>query len=134
LHSPKAFIYEPLDPDQDADSIRLVSIEQSANQDDPISCNLVPAKFADKPKYRALSYMWGDQAVKAEILLNGVQFYVGQNLWDALHYLRNHPNRTPLWVDAICIYFDRYETEYHKNLRFGPLFSKGFVSHIWASA
>jgi len=105
LHSPKAFIYKPLDPDQDTDSIRLVSIKQSTNQDDPISCNLEHVKFADKPKYRALSYMWGDQAVKTEILLDGAPFQVGQNLWDAPHYLRhrNDPNRMPLWIDAICI-------------------------------
>jgi hypothetical protein len=29
-------------------------------------------------------------------------------------------------VNRPCLYFDRYQTEYCRNLRFGPLFSEGF--------
>ncbi|KAE9369720.1 hypothetical protein N431DRAFT_414004 [Stipitochalara longipes BDJ] len=103
LPTPKAFSYEPLDFDPDADSIRLGLIEQSTNHDDQISCSLIHAKFADKRKYRALSYMWGDEAVKTDILLNGAHFQVGQNLWDALHYFRSSGIQSLYWMDAICI-------------------------------
>ncbi|KAN0102034.1 Heterokaryon incompatibility protein (HET) domain containing protein [Hyaloscypha variabilis] len=99
----RAFVYQPLDPDEEADSVRLLHIELSTGHDDPLSCSLIHVKFAQKPKYRALSYMWGDEAVEAEILLNGVRFRVRQNLWDALHYLRNSEAQRPFWIDAICI-------------------------------
>jgi hypothetical protein len=99
----QAFVYQPLDPDEEADSVRLLRIELSTGHDDPFSCSLIHVKFAQNPKYRALSYMWGDEAVQAEILLNGVRFRVGQNLWDALHYLRNSGAHGPFWIDAICI-------------------------------
>jgi hypothetical protein len=99
----KTFAYQPLDPDPDADSIRLALIEPSQNHDDPMSCSLSHVKFAEKPRYKALSYMWGDEAVKVDILLDGARFYVGRNLWDALHYLRNSGNQMPFWIDAICI-------------------------------
>ncbi|PMD42254.1 hypothetical protein L207DRAFT_553431 [Hyaloscypha variabilis F] len=102
-HPSQAFVYQPLDPDEEADSVRLVRIELSTGHDDPLSCSLIHVKFAQKPKYRALSYMWGDEAMQAEILLNGVRFRVGQNLWDALHYLRNSGAQRPFWIDAICI-------------------------------
>jgi hypothetical protein len=29
-------------------------------------------------------------------------------------------------VDVVCLYVDRYQRKYHRNLRFGPLFSEGF--------
>jgi hypothetical protein len=100
---PKAFIYQPLDPDPDEDSIRLVLIESSTSIDDPLSCSLIHVKFADKKRYKALSYMWGTEAVKQRIILNGAEFDIGQNLWDALHYLRGLGNQMPFWIDAICI-------------------------------
>jgi hypothetical protein len=47
--------------------------------------------------------VWGDEAVKVDILLEGALFQVGQNLWDALDYLRSSENQMPFWIDAICI-------------------------------
>jgi hypothetical protein len=100
---PKAFIYQALDPDPDEDSIRLVLIDSSTNIDDPLSCSLIHVKFAEKRRYKALSYMWGTEAVKQKILLDGAEFYIGQNLWDALYCLRGLGNKMPFWIDAICI-------------------------------
>jgi hypothetical protein len=36
-----------------------------------------------------------------------------------------------VWIDAICLYVDQHRTKYHRNLRFGPLFSGGlrFAEH-----
>jgi hypothetical protein len=99
----KRFTYQPLDPDPHADSIRLVLIETSINHDDPMSCALTHVKFAEKPRYKALSYMWGDETIPANIILDGARFHVGQNLWDALHYLRSSGDQMPFWIDAICI-------------------------------
>jgi hypothetical protein len=100
---PEAFIYQPLDPDPDADSVRLVLIEPAIDDDDPLSCTLINVKFAEKRRFKALSYMWGNEAVKETIFLNGVKFHVGRNLWDAVHYLRRSSNQMPFWIDAICI-------------------------------
>jgi hypothetical protein len=100
---PKTFVYQKLDPDPNEDSIRLVLIESSTNIDDPLLCSLIHVKFAEKRRYKALSYMWGTEAVKQKIFLDGAEFYIGQNLWDALHYLRGLGNQMPFWIDAICI-------------------------------
>jgi hypothetical protein len=50
---PKAFIYQPLDPDLDVDSVRLVLIEPSISHDDPLSCILINVKFAEKLRFKA---------------------------------------------------------------------------------
>lgn len=32
-----------------------------------------------------------------------------------------------LWVGSLCLYVDRYQRKHHRNLRFRPLFSEGFM-------
>ncbi|KFY50514.1 hypothetical protein V496_09323 [Pseudogymnoascus sp. VKM F-4515 (FW-2607)] len=97
----EAFEYSALQPDKDC--TRLVCIQPAGKDDDPISCTLIDAIFGDRPKYQALSYMWGDGADKLKILLDGAEFYVTHNLFDALQFLRREPNRMPVWIDAISI-------------------------------
>ncbi|KFY13146.1 hypothetical protein V491_06501 [Pseudogymnoascus sp. VKM F-3775] len=97
----EAFKYSALQPDKDC--TRLVCIQPAGKEDDPISCTLIDAVFGDRPKYQALSYMWGDEADKLKILLNGAEFYVTHNLFDALQFLRLEPDRMPVWIDAISI-------------------------------
>lgn len=76
---------------QDKDCMRLVHIESAAKDDDPISCTLTDVTFGERPKYQALSYMWGDETGKLKILLNGAEFSVTRNLFDALQFLRRGP-------------------------------------------
>ncbi|KAJ4176083.1 hypothetical protein NW755_014618 [Fusarium falciforme] len=93
--------YEPLS--QHIDCTRLVRIEPATTDDDPIICSLFEVEFREKPKFYALSYMWGDGPAQCNITLNGVTFSVRQNLGDALRYLRTHAADTSYWIDAICI-------------------------------
>ncbi|KAI8716114.1 HET domain-containing protein [Fusarium sp. LHS14.1] len=93
--------YEPLS--QHTDCTRLVRIEAAKTDDDPIICSLFQVEFREKPKFDALSYMWGDGPARCHIILNGVTFSVRQNLKDALRYLRTHAADTSYWIDAICI-------------------------------
>ncbi|KAF6515745.1 hypothetical protein HZS61_004486 [Fusarium oxysporum f. sp. conglutinans] len=92
--------YKPLS--QHRDCTRLLRIE-AAKDGDPITCSLFEVIFGDRPKFGALSYMWGDGQAGQTITLNGVGFNVRQNLWDALHYLRKHAPDTDYWIDATCI-------------------------------
>ncbi|KAH7019521.1 heterokaryon incompatibility protein-domain-containing protein [Ilyonectria destructans] len=88
---------------QHRDCTRLVRIEAAKRDDDTIICTLFEVAFRDRPKFDALSYMWGDGPARCNIILNGATFSVRQNLRDALHYLRSHTPDTSYWIDAICI-------------------------------
>lgn len=61
--------------------------------------------------YLALSYVWGDQSNKKEIILNGSSFLVGHNLYNALLRLRDSwevsTRGLKIWIDAICINTER---------------------------
>ncbi|KAK8137442.1 Heterokaryon incompatibility protein 6 [Apiospora sp. TS-2023a] len=69
-----------------------------------ISCHLKVFNLQDKPKYDALSYVWGstEEDLK-EIKLDGAKFAVTKNLHDALTTLRVMHWTQPFWVDALCI-------------------------------
>ncbi|KAM0252147.1 hypothetical protein ACHAQJ_007844 [Trichoderma viride] len=89
------------------DSLRLVEIQPAAHESDPVVCTLTEVNFGSRPKFEALSYMWGAEKANDAITLNGLPFEVGRNLLDALLFLRSRvvsekPYR-PFWIDAICI-------------------------------
>lgn len=97
----KPFHYQELD--QNIDCTRFVKIEPTENNKDPIVCTLVSIAFGERPKFEALSYMWGEERSKEPIILDGVEFAVGKNLRDALEHLRNRARDTLFWIDALSI-------------------------------
>ena len=93
--------YQPLE--QNVDCTRFVKIEPAENDEDPIVCTLVNKAFGERPKFEALSYMWGDESIEESIILDGVEFAVRKNLRDALGHLRNRAPDMFFWIDAISI-------------------------------
>jgi len=99
--SPAAFEYQPLDTS--VDCTRLLKFEPVESADNIPRCKLTHVTFGELPKYEALSYMWGDETHEKMIYINGQGFKIGQNLWDALQFLRKRPQRQRYWIDAISI-------------------------------
>lgn len=91
----------PLDPTND--SIRLISISSQLSPEGLLCCSLGTVKFAQRPRYEALSYRWGGDEKKLKILIDGTEFRVTENLHDALEYMRQHPRKIPTWIDALSI-------------------------------
>lgn len=91
----------------DKNSMRLVKIQPAADESDPLVCTLTEVTFGSRPKFEALSYMWGTEKIDEPITLNGALFEVKRNLLDALRFLRGQvavgKARQPFWIDAICI-------------------------------
>jgi hypothetical protein len=73
--------------------------------DEAIRCTLHIASHddADVESYEALSYEWGDSAPARAISVDGIDFSVGENLFQALRHLRLRDAERVLWIDAICI-------------------------------
>jgi len=98
------FQYTPLEPSDC--SIRLVVLERlklSYQYNPEIRCRMLHTTFGAKPKYQALSYMWGTEMAKQPIKIDGHHFEVSSNLFDSLLHLGNSELERTLWIDAICI-------------------------------
>ena len=82
--------------------IRLVLINPGSFSA-PLHCNLEYALLDDKPKFEALSYVWGDPNDRLPIWLDGKRFNVTRNLESALRHMRQEDTVRMFWIDAICI-------------------------------
>ncbi|KAG7288234.1 hypothetical protein NEMBOFW57_007764 [Staphylotrichum longicolle] len=79
-------------------SIRLLTLAADK------SWNLHNTPLTTCPKYKALSYHWGDAYDTLPILCNGVEIQVTRNLHTALDQLKSaFPYGVTIWIDAICI-------------------------------
>jgi hypothetical protein len=89
-------------------NIRLLHIHPS-NQLWGIETTLNCTSFLETPRYRALSYTWGDSDRRKPITVNGKKMMVTEDLWKALFHIRDRQHTQTLWVDAICVNHDDNE-------------------------
>jgi Heterokaryon incompatibility protein (HET) len=68
--------------------IRLLQILPARKYETHLVCKLLPAYLSQKPKFEALSYMWGDEGDGTDMTLDGRPFYLRQNADSALRRLR----------------------------------------------
>lgn len=95
-------IYQPLPVG--TKTVRLLSLQPSAEFAAPVSGTLKVADLEHQPVYETISLYWGEPPSTGSITLDCVRAIVPQNLEDALRHfhLSGQPRR--LWVDAVCIH------------------------------
>ncbi|RYP71291.1 hypothetical protein DL771_004868 [Monosporascus sp. 5C6A] len=123
------FRYHPLDTE--VDCTRLVQIHPATNEDDPLACDLIHVTFGARPKFEALSYRWGDNDDPKTILVDGMRFRVGRNLWDALRFLRGRAENTPYWIDALCINQEDTEERNRQLRMMGHIYFRASTVVVW---
>jgi hypothetical protein len=103
------YTYSPLpaqkSPADSPEHIRLLSIERHP-EDNKLQGYIQIVKLSEKPRYEALSYVWGAENPKFPIGRHEPIFDVPKNLYTALHSimsLTDAGERRTLWVDQICI-------------------------------
>lgn len=89
--------------------IRLLELVPSAVESDIVECRLDIHSLDFKPRYIALSYVWGDPSDTEAIVVNSRVIQVTKNLASALRHLRlafclpGERTTTYVWADAVCI-------------------------------
>lgn len=90
-------------PADGAGSIRLIQLHPGSLTDE-LKCTVVSVDLTDKPRFEALSYVWGKPVFDAKITCNGdVLFKITSSLHDALVRLREADGTRIFWIDQICI-------------------------------
>jgi hypothetical protein len=101
--------------------------------DKNIICDIMDVKIAAMSsfRYKALSYVWGQENPTYEVQLNGKLKFVRENLWMALQQLRLVDKYRVLWVDAICINQENEDERKEQVQRMGDIYSKASTVLIW---
>lgn len=146
------YVYQPLDTKKS--EIRLLMLQSSTKEDEPVKAQLQPyvlevdgepGAVARAPQalrtFKALSYTWGDTYKKVNITIDGHQFPVTENLLAALKHIRNAnkaaiaassgPVASFWWIDAICI---DQENVLERNSQVGMMtriYRKSHGVHVW---
>jgi hypothetical protein len=121
-----SFQYQPLELDKQV--FRLIQVRPQ-KPDSPIEIDLWHSNISNK--YRCLSYMWGDQTEKHDILLNGRAFRVAKNLYKFLDFATQEYPGELLWIDAICIDQDNIPERGHQVQRMGSVYSGAQEVLVW---
>lgn len=108
------YVYSPLEAPRQ--QIRLLNL-LPGNPHDEITCKLQVFTLSDKPRYEALSYVWGDPKVTLAIVVDNHSLQVTTNLHSALQHLCQPLESRWVWIDAICInQIDVAEKNHQVNL------------------
>lgn len=83
-------------------SIRILTV-LPGSLDAQLRCHLATTSLEKAPEYLALSYCWGDLAIKKTILADNQELAVAVSQYDVLLQLRSRNVSTPVWIDGICI-------------------------------
>ena len=94
-------IYKQL---SEGETIRVLKIARAAAQSNQLCGSLQVVKLQERPKYQALSYVWGPPKQNDPIILiDNCPFQIRASLFQALSKLTSQASTATLWVDQICI-------------------------------
>lgn len=116
--------------DESRNEIRLLILLPGAPGDE-VYCGLRHAEISVALEFTALSYTWGDQKHTKTISIDGDQFEVTNNLFDALQYMRHTEELRTLWIDAVCINQDDLEERSKQVLRMRDIYTMAAKVEVW---
>lgn len=126
------YFYRPLDHKRS--EIRLLTLLPSSQTTDSVQCSLSHASLDDRPRFEALSYVWGPPLPAHDIVVDGTRCNVTTNLHQALEALRRAKKPRILWVDAVCINQDDDDEKAHQVPLMGRLYAEAPRTVIWFGA
>jgi hypothetical protein len=98
LQSPKTD-----DTSESSAKIRLLRVLPALSTEASINCELQWHNVANPPKYKAISYSWGNPSLVYEITVDGRPVKITRSAQDVLQNTRSSWKTKTVWIDAICI-------------------------------
>ncbi|KAF4539592.1 Heterokaryon incompatibility protein [Lasiodiplodia theobromae] len=97
--SQTTFDYKPL---ESPNAFRTFTLLPGSSSE-PVQCTINNRAPDDVTPYEALSYVWGKETDRTNIVCDGKELNIPQNLSDFLLQLRSPTEARVLWADSICI-------------------------------
>ncbi|KAH6647088.1 heterokaryon incompatibility protein-domain-containing protein [Truncatella angustata] len=127
------FTYTSLDKGKR--QIRLIRFQEYATVDeDGIRLSLETHDMSECPPYFALSYVWGIDAPRHEMVINDGVLLARNSLWLALSQLKTRQVDLKVkyfWIDAICINQDDILERGHQVNLMGDIYSHARFVVAW---
>lgn len=129
--------YYPLDPSNR--EIRLLT-SLRVGRKDRVECKLMTVPLHCCPPFTALSYVWGEDADRVPIWVNGQTFQATRSLASALQHIPRHweskfPGRNGaelwVWADAVCINQSDSNERAHQVQLMRDIFSGAELVMCW---
>jgi hypothetical protein len=116
--------------DSDSRQIRLIEL-QPARSDVTIECKLTTVSLDQRPQFEALSYCWGPSLKGRSIRVNNSSMPVTDNLYNALHRLRNNGDTRKLWIDQLCINQEDNGEKSRQIPMMGAIYTQSSQTLLW---
>ncbi|KAK8017792.1 hypothetical protein PG993_014118 [Apiospora rasikravindrae] len=122
-------LYQPLN--RETNEIRIFDLSPG-KAGDPITGRLRVVSLNRKPRFDALSYVWGAPEPQTVITLRGGHSVsIGPNLHLALSDLRRRWRPLKLWADALCINQQDDEEKGHQVPLMSRIFREARMMRAW---
>ena len=124
--------YKPLD--ETKREIRLLRVLPFEREFPPtrLYCQIVHAFLADRPRFNALSYVWGTCVKTCQIVVGSDTLSITTNLLEALQlYHAKIDAPSFLWVDAICINQNSITERNHQVGFMRDIFAQALRTIVW---
>lgn len=116
-------------PFDDKRCIRLLVL-LPGNKWDPVRCELV-VRSLDNAQYEAISYAWGPQADRGDILCHDQRLRVPWNLEHGLRKFRRLRRKRVLWADSVCINQDDTAERGHQVQNMSRIYENAKRVLVW---
>jgi hypothetical protein len=114
-------------------NIRVLNIEASSTPEN-ISCILEELELGNEgnfPYFTAVSYRWGSDQSRENVLVNGKNVLVGRNLHAFLSHALCEGWHFNLWIDALCINQDDNAEKSQQVFMMSEIYSRAAKVPIW---
>jgi hypothetical protein len=89
-------------PEDESEEKRMTVDRTLAQYNRPLlHCHIEHVSLNEKPRYSALSYVWGDTSHRMALIVDGCVLLITENLYSALTNIEFLNQK--IWIDAICI-------------------------------
>jgi hypothetical protein len=90
-----------------------------------------PLDRKDKPRFKCLSYTWGEPTEDYKILVNGKLLHVRKNLFEFLELATELYSNEPLWIDALCINQGDHREKSQQVQKMGTIYEHAELVLVW---
>jgi hypothetical protein len=109
----------------------LDALPRNSSDSEPLTGQLRIENLRHRPKYTALSYVWGMHSPGYSIRCVNRSLSITPNLSDALVSLRHQFGAMTIWVDAICINQGDEDEKDHQIPLMDVIYSCATTVYIW---